>query len=127
MHPSMVNPSNTLQIFSLVDAVRNINPGAVTQVGCMDWSLGGDAAVTMAELEAGDFGDLKLIGVLGMSPGVAKFGLMDPTGVGTALKDSSVPADHHLVMLLCGHTAANSHLKLSDVFTPLGEEIVLTV
>lgn len=125
MHQYTVNRSNALDGLTLVHAVRNMNLGAGTQVGCMGWSQGGGAAVTMAELEAEDLGDLDLIGVVGMSPGVAKFGLMDPTGVGTALKDPTVPPDSHLVMLLCGHAAANPDLKLSDVFTPLGEEIVL--
>ena len=41
------------------------------------------------------------------------------------MSDSSIPPDSHLVMILAAHQAANpSTLKLSDVFTPLGVEIV---
>lgn len=42
-----------------------------------------------------------------------------------ALSDPSVPPDSHLVMVLAGLQAANpATLNLSDVFTPLGIEIV---
>ena len=79
----------------------------------------------MAELDAAEYGDLKLIGTVAMSPGVSKIALENPVGVAAALTDKSVSPDSHLVMLLAGVQAANpTKLQLSEAFTPLGVEII---
>jgi hypothetical protein len=79
----------------------------------------------VSELDAADFGDLKLVGAVAMSPGVSKIGLEIPAGLTGALTNASVAPDSHLVMMLAGIQAANpAALTLSEVFTPLGVEIL---
>lgn len=79
----------------------------------------------MAELDTADYGDLTLIGTVPMSPGVARIAFQNPVGLAAGLTDATVAPDSHLVMLLAGlHSANPSTLTLSDVFTPLGVDII---
>ena len=125
MHQYTVNRTNARDAVNIVHASRQLGAGAGTALGCIGWSQGGGAAAAVAELDADDYGDLNLIGSVPMSLGVSKIALQNPVGLTAALNDSSIPPDSHLVMILAAHQAANpSTLKLSDVFTPLGVEII---
>lgn len=125
MHQYTVNISNARDAVNIARAARQLDVGAGTRLGCAGWSQGGGAAAAVAELDAEDYGDLRLVGTVPMSPGVGKIALRSPAGVTAALTDPSVPPDSHLVMILAGTQAANpSALALSDVFTPLGIEIL---
>lgn len=125
MHQYNVNRSNALDAVFIARAARQLDVGAGTALGCVGWSQGGAAAAAVAELDPEDFGELKLIGVVAMSPSVSKIGLESPLGPSAALHDPSVPPDTHLVMFLAGTHAANpASLALSDVFTPLGIAIL---
>lgn len=125
MHQYTVNRTNARDAVNIAHAVRQLDIGAGTAFGCMGWSQGGGAAAAIAELDADDYRDLHLIGTVPMSPGVSQIALQNPVGVTAALNDPSLPPDSHLVMVLAGHHAANpTTLALSDVFTPLGVEIV---
>ncbi len=125
MHQYTVNRTNARDAVFIAHAARRLDVGAGTALGCAGWSQGGGAAAAIAELDSSDYGDLRLIGTVPMSPGVAKVALANPVGVAAALNDPSVPPDSHLVMLLAGTQAANpSTLTLTDVFTPLGVEIL---
>lgn len=104
-----------------------LDAGAGTTLGCAGWSQGGGAAAAVAELEADDFGDLKLVGTVAMSPGVSKIGLEIPAGMTAALSGASVAPDSHLVMMLAGIQAANpTKLTLPEAFSPLGVDIIET-
>jgi hypothetical protein len=60
-----------------------------------------------------------------MSPGVPIVGLRNPTGMGAALADPHAVPDGHLVMNLAALVAAfPDELRLEDVLTPLGIELV---
>lgn len=125
VHQYTVNITNALDALHIACAARHLDVGAGTELGCAGWSQGGGAAAAIAELDAADFGELRLIGTVPMSPGVAKIALQNPVGMAAALTDPSLPPDSHLVMVLAGIHAANpSSLALSDVFTPLGVEII---
>lgn len=125
MHQYTINRTNARDSVYMARAVRSLDIGAGTKLGCSGWSQGGGAAAAVAELDAGDYGDLKLIGTVAMSPGVTKVALENPVGVAAALTDKSIPPDSHLVMLLAGVQAANpTKLQLSEAFTPLGVEII---
>ncbi len=125
MHQYTVNRTNARDAVNIVHASRQLGAGAGTALGCIGWSQGGGAAAAVAELDADDYGDLNLIGSVPMSLGVSKIALQNPVGLTAALNDSSIPPDSHLVMILAAHQAANpSTLKLSDLFTPLGVEII---
>ena len=125
MHQYTVNITNARDAVNIAHAARQLDVGAGTALGCAGWSQGGGAAAAVAELDADDYGDLRLVGTVPMSPGVGKIALSNPAGVSAALTDPSVPPDSHLVMILAGTQAANpTTLALSDVFTPLGVEIV---
>ncbi len=127
MHQYTVNITNARDAVNIVHAARAIVGAEWTHVGCLGWSQGGGAAAAVAELDAEDFGELTLIGTVAMSPAVPTMILADRSAAGpaAALSDPTVPPDSHLVMLLCGLQAANpTTLSLSDVFTPLGEEII---
>lgn len=127
MHQYTVNITNARDAVNIAHAARQLDAGAGTALGCIGWSQGGGAAAAVAELDPDDYRDLRLVGTVPMSPGVSKIALQNPVGVAAALTDSSIPPDSHLVMVLAGHQAANpSTLKLSDVFTPLGVEIIET-
>lgn len=125
MHQYTVNVTNARDAVFIAHAARQLEPSAGSALGCIGWSQGGGAAAAVAELAAGDFSGLRLVGTVAMSPGVPKIALQNPVGIAAALTDASRPPDSHLVMLLAGNQAANpSALRLSDVFTPLGVEIL---
>ncbi len=125
MHQYTVNITNARDSIYMARAARKLDAGAGTTLGCAGWSQGGGAAAAVAELDTGDFGDLKLIGTVAMSPGVPKVGLDIPSPMTAALTGAKVAPDSHLVMLLAGIAAANpSKLQLSEAFSPLGVEII---
>lgn len=125
MHQYTVNRTNARDGVFIAHAARSLDAGAGTKLGAVGWSQGGGAVAALAELDASDYGDLKLVGAVPMSPGVASVVLKNPTGVAAALNDKSLPPDSHLVMLLAGTQAANpSTLTMSEVFTELGVEIL---
>ena len=125
MHQYTVNRTNARDAVNIAHAARRLDTGAGTALGCIGWSQGGGAAAAVAELDPEDYRDLNLVGTVPMSPGVGKIALQNPVGVTAALTDPSIPPDSHLVMILAAHQAANpSTLKLSDVFTPLGVDII---
>lgn len=127
MHQYTVNITNARDAVYLAHAARRLDVGAGTTLGCAGWSQGGGAAAAVAELDAADYGDLKLIGTVPISPGVGKIAMDIPAGITTALNNPTVPPDSHLVMLLAGIYAANpSALQLPQAFTPLGVEIIET-
>jgi hypothetical protein len=127
MHQYVVNRTNARDGIYIAHAARQLDAGAGTTLGCAGWSQGGGAAAAIAELDAEDYRDLKLIGTVAMSPGVAKIGLEVPAGMTAALKDPAVPPDSHLVMMLAGVQAANpSTLNLPEAFTALGVGIIET-
>ncbi len=121
MHQYMVNPTNARDALNIAHAARALETGAGTRLGCVGWSQGGGAAAAIDELEPADYGDLELIGTVPMSLAIPSIAMSAPAGPA----DGSAPPDSHLVMLLCGLQAANpSVLNLTDVFTPLGVEII---
>ena len=125
MHQYTVNITNARDAVYLARAARSLDVGAGTALGCAGWSQGGGAAAAAAELDPQDYGDLTLIGTVPISPGVGKIALEMPASVTAALADPKLPPDSHLVMVLAGVYAANpSTLKLSEVFTPLGVQIL---
>jgi len=125
MHQYTVNRTNARDAVFIAHAAGELGVGAGTALGCAGWSQGGGAAAAVAELDDADYGTLRLIGTVPMSPGVAKVALANPVGMAAALTDPSVPPDSHLFMLLAGTHAANpSTLTLSEVFTPLGLDIL---
>lgn len=125
MHQYIVNRTNARDAVNIAHAARAMGIGAGTQLGCMGWSQGGGTAAAVAELEAEDFGDLQLIGTVPMSPGVPILALKSPDGPAAAISSPGIAPDSHLVMMLCGFQAANpDSLKLSDLFTPLGIDII---
>lgn len=127
MHQYTVNITNARDAVYLAHATRALDAGAGTTLGCAGWSQGGGAAAAVAELEADDFGDLKLVGTVAMSPGVSKIGLEIPAGMTAALSGASVAPDSHLVMMLAGIQAANpTKLTLPEAFSPLGVDIIET-
>jgi pimeloyl-ACP methyl ester carboxylesterase len=127
-HQYTVNRTQARDTINIVHAARSMPVGAGTSVGCMGWSQGGGTAAAVAELDPADYGDLTLIGTVPMSPGVPKDGLtLASAGFTAGLSDPSTPPDGHLVLILAGYQAAfPDQLALSDVFTPLGMELVET-
>ena len=127
MHQYTVNRTNARDAVYIAHAARKLDAGAGTTLGCAGWSQGGGAAAAVAELDPEDYGDLKLIGTVPISPGVAKIALELPATITAGLSNPSVPPDSHLVMLLAGVYAANpAKLQLDQAFTPLGVEIIET-
>jgi hypothetical protein len=124
MHHYEVGRSNARDAVSLALAVRTMDVGAGTTLACAGWSQGAAAAAAVAELDDADFGDLVLVGVVPISPGVASLALKSPTGMGTALAGGDVAPDAHLVMTLAGMAAAHPELDLADVLTPLGRHVL---
>jgi len=125
-HQYTVNRTQARDTINIVHGARSLPIGAGTSVGCMGWSQGGGTAAAVAELDPADYGDINLIGTVPMSPGVPKVMLaMATPGIAAGLSDPSAPPDGHLLMTLAGFQAANpAQLALSDVFTPLGVEIM---
>lgn len=126
-HQYVVNRTQARDAVYLVHAARTLDAGAGTRFGCAGWSQGGGASAAVAELDPADYGALKLVGTVCMSPGAAIIAFEHPVGPTEAFGNSSVPPDSHLVMMLAGFQIANPDtLKLSDFFTPLGVEIIET-
>lgn len=124
-HQYEVNRTQARDAVYIVHAARKLDVGAGTKFGCAGWSQGGGASAAVAELDPEDYGDLRLVGTVCMSPGAAIIAFESPVGPAQALGNSSVPPDSHLVMMLAGFQIANPDtLKLSDFFTPLGVEII---
>jgi hypothetical protein len=127
-HQYNVNRTQARDAVYLVHAARKMDDvGAGTKFGCTGWSQGGGASGAVAELEPEDYGDLKLVGTVCMSPGSAIVAYTTPVGPTAAMGNHNMPPDSHLVMMLAGFQVANPEkLKLSDYFTPLGVEIIET-
>lgn len=123
-HHYTVNRTNAIDAVTIVHAARTMDIGAGTQFGCMGWSQGGGAAAAAAELDAGIYGELTLVGTVPISPGVGKIAIANPVGPTQALTNADVPPDSHLVMALFGTAAENPQLPLSDIFSPLGLSIL---
>jgi len=126
-HQYEVNRTQARDAIYLAHVARQMGVGAGPKLGCAGWSQGGGAAAAVAELDAADYGELKLIGSVSMSP-VTTADLFDSTGGPSALgSDPSKPPELHVAMMLAGLQIANpSTLKLSDFFTPLGVSIIET-
>lgn len=125
MHHYMVNRTNALDAVHIVHAARAMEVGAGTEFGCMGWSQGGAAAAAAAELDPEDYGELTLVGIVPMSPGLIPLAI--PALVGDALGAPTGPPgppDAHFVMMLAGTAAAHPELHLSDVLSPLGVSII---
>ena len=125
MHHYMVNRTNALDALTIVHAARAMDIGAGSEFGCMGWSQGGAAAAAIAELDAEDYGELTLVGIVPMSPGLIPLAI--PGLVAGALGSPSGPpgpADAHFVMMLAGTAAAHPELHLTDVLSPLGASII---
>ena len=127
-HQYVVNRTQARDAVYLVHAARKMDEiSAGTKFGCTGWSQGGGASAAVAELDPADYGDLKLVGTVCMSPGAAIVAYETPVGPTAAFGNSKIPPDSHLVMMLAGFQVANpDKLKLSDFFTPLGIEILET-
>ena len=125
-HQYAVNRTQARDAVYLVHAARKLDEvSAGTTFGGAGWSQGGGAAAALAELDAADYGDLKLVGTVPMSPGVTSIAYGMPKGLTAALGDPSMPPDGHLLMVLASFQVANrDELKLSDYFTPSGIEII---
>lgn len=127
MHQYTLNVTNAQDAVYIVHAAKALDLGLSSRFGCMGWSQGGGAAAGVAELSADVYGDLTLVGTVPMSPGVSKIAVSEPSSVTSALADPNAAPDGHLVMLLAGLASAfPQDLKLSDVLTPLGAQIVET-
>ena len=127
-HQYEINRTQARDAVYLVHAARKMEDvGAGSKFGYIGWSQGGGASGAVAELDPEDYGDLKLVGSVGMSPGSAIVAYQDPIGLPAALANTKAAPDSHLVMLLAGFQVANpDKLKLSDYFTALGIEIIET-
>lgn len=125
-HQYNLNRTQARDAVYLVHAARKIEEaGAGSKFGCTGWSQGGGASGAVAELDPEDYGDLKLVGTVCMSPGSAIVAYTTPVGPTAAMGNTNMPPDSHLVMMLAGFQVANpDKLKLSDYFTPLGIEII---
>jgi pimeloyl-ACP methyl ester carboxylesterase len=124
MHHYTVNITNAIDAVNIVHAARAMDIGAGTEFGCMGWSQGGGAAAAAAELDAALYGELNLVGIVPISPGVGKIALANPVGASQTVAGGDGPPDPHLMMLLIGTAAENPHLQLSDIFSPLGISII---
>jgi hypothetical protein len=100
MHHYMVNRTNALDAVTIAHAARSMDIGAGTELGCMGWSQGAAAAEAVAELDAQDYGDLTLVGIVPMSPGLIP--LANAASLGSALGGPEGPPDPHMIMLLAG-------------------------
>jgi hypothetical protein len=125
MHHYQVNRTNALDAVYIVHAARTLDIGAGTRLGGMGWSQGGGAVASIAELDPEDYRDLRLVGVVAMSPGVSKIAIETAAGPAAALGDAKISPDAHLVMTFAGIHAANpTNLPLADMFTPLGVDLI---
>lgn len=124
MHQYNVNRTQARDGINIVHAARQLDTGAGTTVGCMGWSQGGGAAAAIAELDPDDYGDLRLIGTVPMSPAISSIAMAHPVGPAAALSGGDAAPDSHLVMIFAGHAQAYPELNLGDILTPLGIDIV---
>lgn len=125
MHQYNVNRSNARDAVYIARAAGQLDVGAGTALACVGWSQGGAAAAAAAELDEADYGGMRLVGIVAMSPSVSRIGLESPVGPSAALHDPAAPPDAHLIMFLAGQQAASpTELALGDVFTPLGVGIL---
>jgi len=125
LHQYVLNRTNARDAVNIVHAARAMGLELSNTVGALGWSQGGGAAAAVAELDDDDFGDLTLIGVVPMSPGVPDIGLTMPAGSTTAaLTDPHAPPDSHLFMTLAAMGSTLPGLSLDDAFTALGKEIL---
>lgn len=122
-HQYMVSVTQARDAVAIVHAARELDPSIGTTLGCAGWSQGGGTAAAVAELDAADYGDLRLIGTVPMSPGVASVAFTLP-GFKDAVFSPDAPIDPHVVMALAGYAAAYSSVDLGDVLTPLGVSII---
>lgn len=126
-HQYEVNRTQARDAVYLARVARQMSVGAGTKLAGMGWSQGGGAAAAVAELDPSDYGEITLVGTVCMSPAAAIVAYTTPLGPTAAFKDAAIPPDAHLVMFLAGVQVANPDaLSLSDVFTPLGVDIVTT-
>lgn len=126
-HQYVVNRTQARDAVYLARVARQMDVGAGIKLGCIGWSQGGGGSAAVAELDAADYGELKLVGTVCMSPGAAIVAYETPVGPTAAFSNASIPPDPHLVMMLAGFQVANPDvLRLSDYFTPLGIEIIET-
>ena len=123
VHQYTVNRTNARDAVAIAHAARALDVGAGTELGCMGWSQGGGTAAAVAELDAADFGDLRLLGTVPMSPGVPSVVFTGSEAAG-AIFDPKAPIDPHVVMVLYAFARAFPALDLGDVLTPLGSGIV---
>lgn len=124
-HQYTVNRTNAIDAITIVHAAREMNVGAGTKVGVSGWSQGGGTAAATGELDAADYGDLELVGIAAMSPGVPAVALKMP-GMASVLSSGGAPTapDPHLFMMLGAMTEAfPDTLSLDDVFTDLGKKL----
>ena len=127
IHQYTVNITNAMDAVYIVHAAREMDLGAGTKFGAIGWSQGGGTTAAMVELDLSVFGDLELVGVVGMSPGVPGVALKLPeTQAALAGSGAPTPPDGHMFMILGAMTAAfPDELSLDDVYTPLGKQIFL--
>jgi len=124
VHHYMVSTTNARDGLFLAHAARQLDAGAGLRVVGYGWSQGGAAAASLAELPDADFGPLELRGTVALSPAIASFALLNPTGMAAALVDTKRAPDSHLLMVLWGFAAGYPRLDPADVFTPLGLKLM---
>jgi pimeloyl-ACP methyl ester carboxylesterase len=123
VHHYTVNRTNAIDTVTIVHAAREMGLGAGTEFGVIGWSQGGGTAAAAAELDAADYGDLTIVGIAPMSPGVPIVAVKVPS-MGAALSGTDVAPDGHMFMNFAGLAAAfPDTLSLDDVYTPLGRKI----
>jgi len=126
-HQYEVNRTQARDAVYLIHAARELDLGMGNKFGCAGWSQGGGAAAAVAELDAADYADLKLVGTVPMSPVTTAVIFGFPSGPTALSLDPSKAPEVHVAMMLAGLQAANPDtLKLSDFYTPLGVEIIET-
>lgn len=125
VHQYAVNRTNGRDGLYIVHAARALDVAMGTAVAGAGWSQGGGAVAAFAELDAEEYADLHVFGVVAFSPGVAGAALK--SGAAAAMGAPDVPIDSHGFMLIAGLAAAYPDtLGLEDLLTPLGMEIAET-
>jgi len=127
IHQYLVNRTNARDALFIAHAAREMGIAAGTRLGSIGWSQGGGSAAALAELDDSDFGDLRLVGTVLHSPAVASIAVGNPAGPSAALSGGAAAPDSHLLMLVMGAAAAHPQLRLGDLLTPLGVEIMTSV
>ena len=124
VHQYTVGPTNARDALFIARAAGHLDAGTGTQLATIGWSQGGNAAASLTELDAADFGDLSLVGSVLYSPGVPVAALEFPTGDSAGLSDPTAAPTAHLLMILMGIASFVPDLELTDLLTPLGAEIM---